>query len=119
MRRASGGKDSLTIYGFSYRSMSLSDAAFPWVSPQLSAISRREQLTAELYAVERTLRLARTFVESHRSVDLGGLEERVGRLCAAALDLPPEEGRGLRLLFASVLAELDALAAALAAAASR
>jgi hypothetical protein len=99
--------------------MSLSDSVFPWVPLQASPVSRREQLVAELYAMERTLRLARTLVESHRNVDLAGLEERVGRLCAAALDLPPEEGQGFRVLFASVLAEIDALAAALMAAAPR
>lgn len=56
-----------------------------------------------------TLRVARVLVELSRPVDLAGLEDAVGRLCAAILDLPPEQGRTLRPQLAAVLAELDAL----------
>ena len=56
-----------------------------------------------------TLRMARALVESRRPVDLAGLQDSVGRLCAASLDLPPEQGRALRPRLAAVLAELDAL----------
>jgi hypothetical protein len=47
-------------------------------------------------------------------VDLSGLEGMVGLLCARVLDLPPAQGRGLRPLLASLLAELDELNGALA-----
>ena len=63
-----------------------------------------------------TLRMARALVESRRHVDLAGLQDAVGRLCAASLDLPPEQGRALRPQLAAVLAELDALARAMQAA---
>jgi tRNA U34 5-methylaminomethyl-2-thiouridine-forming methyltransferase MnmC len=56
-----------------------------------------------------TLRLARALVEARRPVDLAGLQDSIGRLCAASLDLPPEQGRALRPQLAAVLGELDAL----------
>jgi len=65
-----------------------------------------------------TLRVARALVESRRSVDLAGLQDAVGRLCAACLDLPPEQGRTLRPQLATVLGELDALSVALRGAAA-
>jgi hypothetical protein len=60
-----------------------------------------------------TLRVARALVESRRPVDLAGLQDAVGRLCAAALDLPRAESGALRPRLAAVLAELDALERAL------
>lgn len=68
-------------------------------------------------AARGTLRLARALVKSRRSVDLGGLQDQVGRLCAACLDLPPAQGRALRAELVTVLAELDALSVAIRAAA--
>ena len=56
-----------------------------------------------------TLRMARALVEARRPVDLAGLQDSIGRLCAASLDLPPEQGRAMRPQLAAVLAELDAL----------
>lgn len=64
------------------------------------------------------LRLARALAEARRPLDLRGLSDLAGRLCAASLDLPPEQGRALRPRLASLLAEVDALAAACGAAAS-
>jgi hypothetical protein len=58
-----------------------------------------------------TLRLAGVLVAARRPVDLVGLEDTVGRLCAACLDLPPDLGRAQRLRLLALLAELDALAA--------
>jgi len=63
-----------------------------------------------------TLRMARALVESRRHVDLAGLQDAIGRLCAASLDLPPEQGRAMRPQLAAVLAELDALERAMHAA---
>jgi hypothetical protein len=60
-----------------------------------------------------TLRVARALVESHRPVDLGGLQNSIGRLCAAVFDLEREHGRPLRLQLIDVLAELNALEQAL------
>jgi hypothetical protein len=61
------------------------------------------------------LMLARTLAQAQRALDLEGLDTLVGRACAACLDLPPEQGRALRPRLAALLAELDALAAAIAA----
>lgn len=60
------------------------------------------------------VRLARVLAAARRPLDLAGLDELAGRLCAAALDLPPEQGRTLRPALAALLDELDALAAACA-----
>ncbi len=59
------------------------------------------------------LRMARSLVQSRRTIDLGGLQDSVGRLCAATFDLPYDEGRAIRPKLAAVLAELDALETAL------
>ena len=67
-------------------------------------------------AVTGLLRMARVLAESGRPIDLTGLEQEVGRLCAASLDLAPAEGRAMRAELAAVLAELDALSACVAAA---
>jgi hypothetical protein len=41
------------------------------------------------------LATARGLLRSGRRVDLSGLEDMCGRLCARSLDLPPEQGRVL------------------------
>jgi hypothetical protein len=71
------------------------------------------QVAAMAQAASGMLRVARTLVEVGRDVDLAGLQNAVGRMCAAALDLPPEQGQALRPQLAAVLAELDALERAL------
>jgi hypothetical protein len=62
--------------------------------------------------VTQTLGLARGLVEAGRSVDLTGLQDQVGLLCAKALDLPPAEGRAMRGDLIALLARVDALTAA-------
>lgn len=64
-------------------------------------------------AITRTVRIARTLIESGRLVDLSGLERGVGLFCAKALDLPPELGRTVRPRLLALQADLDLLAAAL------
>ncbi len=58
------------------------------------------------------LTLARALAASRRPLDLAGLDDLAGRLAAACLDLPPEQGRALRPRLQGLLAELDALALA-------
>ena len=58
------------------------------------------------------VRLARVLAAARRPLDLAGLDDLAGRLCAAALDLPPEQGRALCPALADLLGEIDALAAA-------
>jgi hypothetical protein len=60
-----------------------------------------------------TLRLARAMAGAGREVDLAGIDGGIGQLCARCLDLPPERGRAMRPVLASLLADLDSLAAAL------
>jgi hypothetical protein len=62
------------------------------------------------------IQVARALIETNRQIDLAGLETVMGRLCAGALDLPPEQGKMLRPRLNLLLAELDSLSAALAAA---
>ena len=61
----------------------------------------------------RTICIARLLVENGRTVDMAGLDRGVGLLCAKALDLPPESGRGLRPLLMMVLTEANKLTEAL------
>jgi hypothetical protein len=61
----------------------------------------------------RTLGIARSLVQAGKQVDLTGLDAELGYVCARALDLPPDEGRGLRPELIRLRSELDALSAAL------
>lgn len=74
-----------------------------------------DRVAAVAEAITRMLRMAQLLAQAQRRIDLAGLEEEVGRLCAAALDLAPAEGRAMRPLLATVLAELDALSVCVAA----
>jgi hypothetical protein len=71
------------------------------------------QLRTFTDGVTQTLSVARGLVEAGRHVDLAGLEDQVGLLCAKALDLPPAEGRTVRSELAALLARVEALSAAL------
>ena len=63
--------------------------------------------------VMQTVGVAQAMVEAGRAVELAGLEDQIGLLCAKALDLPPAEGRAICLDLAGLLARVDALLAAL------
>ncbi len=74
-----------------------------------AAASLREAIAA----AAAMLRLAEGIATAGRKVDLAGLDDRLGRICAQALDLPPAEGARLRAELVALLGDLDALAAAL------
>jgi hypothetical protein len=76
-------------------------------SPQFAEL----QMFAD--GVTQTLGVARGLVEVGRYVDLAGLEDQVGLLCAKALDLPPADGRAMRIELIAVLARVEALSVAL------
>jgi hypothetical protein len=76
-------------------------------TPRLDALATR---------LSRTLAVARALAGNGRTVDLSGVEDGVGRLCAQCLDLPDDEGHIMRPLLIGVLGELDALSAVLRAA---
>lgn len=72
-----------------------------------------KELRSYADGVMQTLGVARGLVEAGRHVDLAGLEDQVGLLCAKALDLPPEDGRAVRADLFALLARVDALSVAL------
>ena len=43
-----------------------------------------------------TIGMARALASCGRVVDLTGLDQQIGLLCAKSLDLEPDDGRGLR-----------------------
>lgn len=71
------------------------------------------ELRAYADGVAQTLGVARGLVDAGRMVDLAGLEDQVGLLCAKTLDLPREEGRAMRGELVALLARLDGLSVAL------
>jgi len=81
--------------------------------PTTAASAPLMELRAFADGVTQTLGVARGLVEAGRYVDLGGLEDQVGLLCAKALDLPPEEGRAVRGELLVLLTRVEALSAAL------
>ena len=64
--------------------------------------------------VSRLLGMARGLVDAGRMVDLTGLEDQVGLLCAKTLDLPQEDGRAMLGDLVALRAQLDGLEAAMA-----
>jgi hypothetical protein len=61
----------------------------------------------------RMLRMARGLTEGGRRIDIAGLDRLVGLVCAKSLDLPPEDGRRMRVTLIELRDEADALTAAL------
>jgi hypothetical protein len=61
----------------------------------------------------RTVRIAAALVAAGRTVDLDGIDDLIGRLCARALDLPPEQGLLLTDDLRRLLTESDTLHARL------
>jgi len=68
---------------------------------------------ARAQALMATLRLTRTLVEAGRPVDLTGLDDQVGHLCAAVLDLPSVHGGSLRDDLITLRTDAEALRVAL------
>lgn len=66
-------------------------------------------LTQAIAATAGMLRLAEGIAAAGRPVDLAGLDDVFGRICAQALDLPPVLGAGLRPALAGLANDLDRL----------
>ena len=60
-------------------------------------------------SADRTLQVSITLAAAGRAIDLGGLENWIGRLTASVLDLDPDEGRRMRPALMGLLRNLDAL----------
>ena len=63
--------------------------------------------------VSRTLGVARALAERGRRLDLAGIQDGIGILCAQTLDLPTQDARCMLPVLREVLAQLNALSAAL------
>lgn len=63
--------------------------------------------------IQQTVRMSSALAAADRTVNLTGLEDLVGILCAQALDLPPSEGKVLRISLEALLADCDVLASTL------
>jgi len=60
--------------------------------------------------IGNTLRMARALAEAKRPIDLTGLDNLIGILCARMLDLPLDQGRALRDRLAAIDTEISDLA---------
>lgn len=85
-------------------------------TPPRDAVEARqtEIVLAAAEAMEATLAVAEALVAERRRVDLAGLEDEVGRLCAAALAAPRAAAPALRVRFEALVRSLDRLRAGLA-----
>lgn len=89
--------------------MPSTDPALPfWSTPPQAAAA---QVVALAEQVGRMLAVAGALAASRRRVELDGLQNNVGLLCAKALDLCPTEARLIRVELIRLVAGLDALAA--------
>ena len=61
----------------------------------------------------RMIAVAQALATSDRPVDLDGLQQQIGLLCAKALDLPPNQTGFARIELLRLVSGLDALRAAM------
>lgn len=80
---------------------------------QPASFDPARDVAAYIDDLRKTVTLSTALTKSGRRVDLAGLEQAVGVLCAKALDLMPHEGRTLRPALLELLQALDALIAAM------
>jgi len=87
----------------------------PWFVTSTADADRKafESVDQLADAVARVVMLARALASQGRVVDLAGLDQQVGLLCARALDLQPVQGRAVRPRLLGLQAELESLAGAL------
>jgi hypothetical protein len=78
----------------------------------MSGITAHDPLAAVHALAEElttTIGVAQALAESGRAIDLTGLDERIGLLCAKSLDLPPDDGKRLRPHLIALSAAIEAL----------
>lgn len=68
-----------------------------------------EAANAMAQSAARTLQVSVALAETGRAIDLGGLENWIGRLTASILDLDPDDGRRMRPALTDLLRNLDTL----------
>lgn len=82
----------------------------PWPPPTYDPAATQRGLAEQ---VRQILATAHALADAGRTLDLAGLDDAVGVLCAKTLDLPPADGRAARSGLTAILAELDLLGATL------
>jgi hypothetical protein len=92
--------------------MQTSPDTFPSFLPS-DPLAQKRRSEALADGVSATLQMTRALIEARRHVDLAGLDQMMGLLCAQTLDLPPDQGRSLRPRLIELLHELDELTKAL------
>ena len=85
-------------------------SALGWDFGNLENTELINRTNDQLETIARTIRVAIALAANGRQLDLTGLEHQVGIICAQALDLGLEQGRGLRPKLCTLLGELDRLA---------
>jgi hypothetical protein len=83
--------------------------AFP--PPLPDTVPQQLALLAE--RLSRTLAVARALSMAGRHVDLSGIQDGIGLLCAKTLDLPRADARLLLPALHEVMAQIDSLSRAL------
>lgn len=75
--------------------------------------AREERLTELAVRLSRTLAIARALIQGGRTIDLTGIDDAIGVLCAQTLDLPDGEARRVLPALRAVQTEVDLLSAML------
>ena len=75
----------------------------------ITDVAPGHRVTVLIEQAQKLIQIARALAATNRPVDLDGLADLVGLLCAQTLDLQPEQGRMLRAPMTALLAECDAL----------
>jgi hypothetical protein len=71
------------------------------------------QLVTLAERLSRTAAVARALIMAGRTVDLAGIEDGIGLLCAKSLDLPRENAREILPAMHALLAQLASLTTAI------
>jgi len=69
----------------------------------------KPRLTDLAGRLSRTLGIARALAQSGRVVDMTGIDDGVGMLCAKILDLPPPDARFMLPALLEMLGQVEAL----------
>jgi hypothetical protein len=91
------------------------DASYP-PAPDVGADAgpaAQRRLTVLAERLSHTLALARALVLGGRTLDLTGVDDGVGMLCAQTLDLPTAQARAMLPVLHGVLGQIDLLMSAL------
>ncbi len=112
------GEDFLTI-ALQYRDMTQTafstrtESAACLLPPETASPTRPQRLSDLASRLARTIGLARALVQGGRQLDLTGIDDGIGVLCAQTLDLPPDQAQMMLPLLWDMRTQIDSLTAAL------